>query len=293
MCRLFGLHTGAQPQTCSFWLLNAPDSLSRQSRRQPHGAGIGTFEPNGAPHLVRSALAAYLDPAFTRAAQDMTGTSFVAHVRFATEGELSVANTHPFEQEGRMFAHNGVIRSLEVLDRELARRGVSDLALGTTDSERYFALLTSYVREAAGDVLRALRECLTWLARNVSLYCLNCVFATPREVWAVRYPDTNPLWYITGRRGTGSHPAGADPGLTRLTSSFMRVHGPDPSNNTVTVVASEPMTEHQQWTMIDPGTALHAGPGNAFELLDLGLPRPTRQITHAELGAAAATQGGA
>ena len=169
MCRLFGLHTGAQPQTCSFWPLNAPDALARQSRQQPHGAGIGTFEPDGAPHLVRSALAAYRDPVFTRAAQDMTGTSFVAHVRYATEGEPSVANTHPFEQEERMFAHNGVIRSFEVLDRELAQRGVSDLVLGTTDSERYFALLTSCARESAEDVARAPAmpsNSLTWVFRG-------------------------------------------------------------------------------------------------------------------------------
>lgn len=291
MCRLFGLHTGAQPQTCSFWLLNAPDSLSRQSRQQPDGAGIGTFAPNGEPHLVRSSLAAYLDPEFARAAQSLTGTSFVAHVRFATEGVLSVANTHPFEQEGRMFAHNGVIRSLDVLDRELERRDVADVVLGTTDSERYFALLTSYLRETPEDVSRALRHCLAWLAENLAVYCLNCVLATSHEVWAVRYPDTNPLWYLTGQSGTGSHPAESDVGSVRLTSSFWRVQGLDPTINTVTVVASERMTEESQWKMITPGWVLHAGPGDAFEMIDLELPAPARQISHDDLGHAAWAQG--
>lgn len=291
MCRLFGLHTGAQPQTCSFWLLNASDSLSEQSRRQPDGAGIGTFDPNGKPHLVRSALAAYLDPEFAIAAQALTGTSFVAHVRFATEGELSVANTHPFEQEGRMFAHNGVIRSLNVLDRELARRDATSLVLGTTDSERYFALLTSYLREFSSDVVQALRACLTWLAQNVSLYCLNCVLATPQEVWAVRYPDTNPLWYLSGPAGTGSHPAPTGQSPVRFTSRYWAVAGLDPTINTATVVASERMTDDAQWAMISPGWALHAGPGDAFQLLDLGLGRPRRQIGHDELGHAATAQG--
>ena len=291
MCRLFGLHTGAQPQTCSFWLLNAPDSLSRQSRQQPDGAGIGTFAPNGEPHLVRSSLAAYLDPEFARAAQSLTGTSFVAHVRFATEGVLSVANTHPFEQEGRMFAHNGVIRSLDVLDRELERRDVADVVLGSTDSERYFALLTSYLRETPKDVARALRHCLAWLAENLAVYCLNCVVATSHEVWAVRYPDTNPLWYLTGQRGTGSHPAESDVASVRLTSSFWTVQGLDPTINTVTVVASERMTEDSQWEMITPGWALHAGPGDAFEMINLELPAPSHQISHDDLGHAATAQG--
>lgn len=291
MCRLFGLHTGAQPQTCSFWLLNAPDSLSRQSHQQADGAGIGTFDPNGEPRLVRSAVAAYLDPEFARAAQDLTGTSFVAHVRFATDGAPSVANTHPFEQEGRLFAHNGAIRSLDVLDRELARRGVAELVLGETDSERYFALLTSYLRESGGDVALALRRCLAWLAENVSVYCLNCVLATPQEVWAIRYPDTNPLWYLSGQRGTGSHPAPEDESDVRLTSRYWAVSGLDPTINTVTVVASEPMTEESQWEMITPGWALHAGPGDLLELIDLGLAPPRYQIGHGELGHAAQAQG--
>lgn len=260
-------------------------------RQQPDGAGIGTFDANGEPHLVRSALAAYLDPTFTRAAQAMSGTSFVAHVRFATEGVLSVANTHPFEQEGRMFAHNGVLRSLDVLDLELERRGVADLVLGTTDSERYFALLTSYLREFPGEMARALRSCLTWLAENVALYCLNCVLATPNEVWAVRYPDTNPLWYLSGHSGTGSHPAHADVGSVRLTSSFWRVQGLDPTINTVTVVASERMTDESDWEMVPPGWALHAGPGDSSELIDLGLAPPVHHISHDELGYAGKAQG--
>ena len=36
MCRLFGLHAGA-PVDAEFWLIDAPDSLSAQSRRLPVG----------------------------------------------------------------------------------------------------------------------------------------------------------------------------------------------------------------------------------------------------------------
>ena len=43
MCRLFGLHAGAEPVTATFWLLDAPDSLREQSHREPDGAGIGVF----------------------------------------------------------------------------------------------------------------------------------------------------------------------------------------------------------------------------------------------------------
>jgi len=39
MCRLFGLHAGSRPVHATFWLLDAPDSLAQQSRREPDGAG--------------------------------------------------------------------------------------------------------------------------------------------------------------------------------------------------------------------------------------------------------------
>jgi len=38
MCRLFGLHGGAAPVPATFWLLDAADSLSAQSHRNPDGA---------------------------------------------------------------------------------------------------------------------------------------------------------------------------------------------------------------------------------------------------------------
>lgn len=44
MCRLFGMSAGPEPVRATFWLLQAPDSLQQQSRREPDGAGIGTFD---------------------------------------------------------------------------------------------------------------------------------------------------------------------------------------------------------------------------------------------------------
>ncbi len=58
MCRLFGLHAGAEPVTATFWLLDAPDSLREQSHREPDGAGIGVFGPDGRPVLDKQPIAA-------------------------------------------------------------------------------------------------------------------------------------------------------------------------------------------------------------------------------------------
>ena len=116
MCRLFGLHAGTDVRTATFWLVDAPDSLSEQSRRNPDGTGLGVFDAHGQPQLHKEPIAAWQDAQFATEAHQMTGTTFIAHVRYATTGSLDVLNTHPFLQDGRIFAHNGVLEGLDVLD---------------------------------------------------------------------------------------------------------------------------------------------------------------------------------
>src|SRR6476620_9769630 len=137
MCRLFGMSGRDHRLKATFWLLEAPDSLARQSRREPDGTGLGWFGADGHPHVSKRPLAAYEDQEFAREARELESTVFFAHIRYATTGGLDVANTHPFEQRGRVFAHNGVILELERLERELGDD--RSLVSGDTDSERLFA----------------------------------------------------------------------------------------------------------------------------------------------------------
>jgi glutamine amidotransferase len=112
MCRLFGLHAGATPLAATFWLVDAPNSLAVQSVHNPDGAGIGIFDATGAPTVDKQPLAAWQDPEFLSAARELRSTTFLAHVRYASTGSCTVANTHPFVQDGRLFAHNGVVQDL-------------------------------------------------------------------------------------------------------------------------------------------------------------------------------------
>jgi hypothetical protein len=41
MCRPFGLSSAPLRTRPTFWLLDAPDSLSRRSRQDPDGTGLG------------------------------------------------------------------------------------------------------------------------------------------------------------------------------------------------------------------------------------------------------------
>src|SRR5580658_3241386 len=140
MCRLFAMSGGTQQLSARFWLLDAPDSLSAQSHRDPDGAGIGIFSPQGTPIVHKTPISAFGDAAFAHEARTERSTTFVAHIRFATTGGLTLANTHPFQQDRRLFAHNGVLADLPRLDAQLGED--RSLVKGETDSERLFALIT-------------------------------------------------------------------------------------------------------------------------------------------------------
>ena len=161
MCRLFGLHTGMNPVSATFWLLDAPDSLREQSHREPDGAGIGVFDQQGRPVIDKQPMAAWEDSEFAREARVARSRTFVAHVRYASTGAHTEQNTHPFAQDGRLFAHNGAFADLETIDSRLLDLEVQNLVGGQTDSERMFALITGEARRRDGDVAAAIAAAVT------------------------------------------------------------------------------------------------------------------------------------
>jgi predicted glutamine amidotransferase len=148
MCRLFGLSCAPRRAHATFWLLDAPDSLSRQSHREPDGTGLGYFTADGTPRVDKAPIAAYQDRAFAREARQEESATFLAHVRFASTGSLDTRNTHPFEQDGRLFAHNGVIEGLDKLDDHLGED--RSLVQGDTDSSTTVTSLRVSSRRPVG-----------------------------------------------------------------------------------------------------------------------------------------------
>ncbi len=141
MCRSFGLTAGTTRVRATFWLLDAPDSLEAQDRRNPDGSGIGFFDSAGRPVLDKQPEPASRDEEFIHQAKQAESATFVAHVRQASAGGRTVHNTHPFAMAGRIMAHNGGFGGVARLEEQLG--GYASLVLGDTDSERYFALSPS------------------------------------------------------------------------------------------------------------------------------------------------------
>lgn len=239
--------------TATFWLLDAPDSLAAQSHRNPDGAGIGVFAADALPHIDKQPIAAWQDTEFASAARRLTGTTFVAHVRHASTGARTVANTHPFVQDGRLFAHNGVIDGLDRLDAHLAELGAADLVHGETDSERMFALVTAEASRSGGDVHAGIVAALGWIIAELPVYSVNFVLTTASELWALRYPDTNELWLLDRT----SAPAADSGEPLDLRTDRIHARSDEPTARAAPVIASEPMNDDPRWRLLDAGELVH------------------------------------
>jgi glutamine amidotransferase len=258
--------------TATFWLLDAPDSLEAQSRRNVDGSGIGFFDPGGVAILDKQPEPAFRDPEFVREAKQAESTTFVAHVRWATAGGRTVRNTHPFVMHGRIMAHNGGFGELARLEGKLGE--YAGLVLGDTDSERFFALITQQVDVHGGDVSAGIVAAARWIGANLPVTSLNTVVAAPGELWALRYPDQHAL-HILERRAAAGH-APEPPGLhvRSATSSF---HVPDLDSAPSVVVASEELDGESGWRMLAPGELIHVRPDLSIES-SVVLPDPPARL---------------
>lgn len=284
MCRLFGMSGGPERVSATFWLLEAPDSLAEQSRREPDGTGVGCFDERGKPLVYKQPLAAYEDQEFAREARELESRTFVAHIRYASTGAIAPQNTHPFEQMGRLFAHNGVIEDLGALEQELGDQ--MRLVEGQTDSERFFALVTREI-ERTGDVGGGIVSATTWIAEHLPVFALNFVLITDAELWALRYPDTHELYVL--ERDAGGANGGRH--LEHASARGMRIRSGDLAKLPAVVVASERMDEDPGWRALQSGELLHVdGELNATRTHVIEHP-PAHQLSLADLtGRAASSQ---
>ncbi len=259
MCRLFALHAGERNVAAEFWLLDAPDSIARQSEVNADGYGLAALTAEHGLILMKNPVEAAGDAAYQQVARRLVAAEMLVHLRYADTGGTSLANTHPFLQDGRVFAHNGVVGDLERLERRLGENRA--MVMGETDSERFFALITLSIREAGGDVEAGIRAAVAELADDYELYSLNFVLGERGRTWAFRYPEHNPLHLL--RREPGG---GADRKLDHADGGgTMRIHSDDGAEVPMVVIASEPVSEEPGWDEIASGELVSVGPDLVVE----------------------------
>ena len=222
----------------------------QQSHREPDGAGIGWFSPEGAPpHPQASDRGLRRDAQFARDAHRVDSRTFLAHIRFASSGGLTVENTHPFKERGRLFAHNGVIGDPSALQAELGDE--QRLVHGSTDSERYFALVTREIERSGGDISAGLGSAARWIAEHLPVLSINCVLTTPDGLWALRYPETHELYVLERKPGEA---------LRHESTLGTRVRSEHGRRHPLVVLASEKLDADPGWRLLRSGELLRIGP---------------------------------
>src|SRR5262249_14192188 len=147
MCRLFGSRTRETGRVSHELFLGA-NALRVQSREHPDGWGLGWYE-NGAPRVVRSLTPAHGDEEFEKLSHYVSAQTVLAHVRKASVGRVAPENTHPFQRETWLFAHNGTLPDWDRIRGPLEESIDPSLRAalhGETDSERCFFLFLTRLR---------------------------------------------------------------------------------------------------------------------------------------------------
>jgi glutamine amidotransferase len=265
MCRLFALNAGQTRVKATFWLLDAPDSMEVQSHRNLDGSGVGFFGPGGEPVIHKEPEPAFEDPGFTHDAMDCESETFAAHVRLASTGGRTMANTHPFTMHGRIFAHNGGFGELGPLEQQLG--DYRDLVRGDTDSERFFALITKETDARGGDVAAGITAAARWIGENLPVAALNLVLIAPGELWALRFPGQHALHVL-------ERPAAS--GLS-VRSSISSYRSDDLAGTDSVLVASERLDGETGWRMLEQGELIHVKADLSIGSV-LAVPDPPRRL---------------
>ena len=130
-------------------LVSADNALMQQSERNPDGWGVAYYL-GGAPHVIKSVSTAVSDEMFRHVSGIVTSETVLAHVRKATQGRLTVFDTHPFQYGSWVFVHNGNIANFDAIRDRLQQRippVLRRFILGQTDSETLFYLLLGKMAE--------------------------------------------------------------------------------------------------------------------------------------------------
>ncbi|MGE2712986.1 class II glutamine amidotransferase [Mycolicibacterium litorale] len=185
MCRLLGV-VSAVPVSVS----DAVDALTLKdfvALTKIHGDGWGIARvdrADGLPQVQVSAGSALDDAAFDAATAQGRAVASMVHLRWATNGlAVRPENSHPFLADGIAMAHNGSIKPIAPLEEMLEADTAATLR-GTTDSERYFALIRQH-RRTAPSLAEAVRRAVAQLRDRYPEASLNALLLGEGQLVAV------------------------------------------------------------------------------------------------------------
>jgi len=239
MCQLLGMNANT-PTDVMFSFTG----LATRAEEHKDGFGIAFFEGHGLRHFVDHHSARSSPLAELVKHYPIRSDNVIAHIRKATQGQVSLENTHPFQRElwGRywVFAHNGNLVDFN------PRLHAAFKPVGQTDSERGFCWLMQEMAKAHHNVpsidelTRTLAELMPQLNRHGTF---NMLLSNGQALWA--HGSTH-LHYLLRR-----HPFGH----ARLKDEDLSVDfaAHTTSRDQIAVIATEPLTCDEPWVAFQPG----------------------------------------
>jgi len=243
MCQLLGMNCNVPTDICfSFTGFQA-----RGGATDVHtdGWGIAFFEGKGARLFLDHQPSCQSPVAALVRGYPIRSTNVVAHIRKATQGAVGLENTHPFMRElwGRywIFAHNG-----NLLDFAPSLAGDFQ-PVGQTDSERAFCWLLQELRQRfaaeppAAELFDALHALTLAIARHGEF---NFLLSNGSRLYA--HCSTQLAYVVRKAPFAAAHLKDQD-----VTVDFSEVTTP---NDRVAVIATVPLTDNEQWSIMPPGS---------------------------------------
>jgi predicted glutamine amidotransferase len=250
MCQLLGMNANTPTD-----LVFSFTGFATRAEEHKDGFGIAFFESAGVRLMVDAQSARQSPIAEMVRRYPIRSESIVAHIRKATQGQVTLANTHPFVRElwGRywVFAHNGDLQGFE------PRLHGAFRPVGETDSERAFCWLMQELAKAhasvptIGELTATLRELAAVPAAHGSF---NFILSNGAALWA--HCSTR-LHHVIRQ-----HPfARASLQDDDVTVDFAEHTS---ASDRVAVIVTEPLTTDEAWQAFAPGE-LRAFAGGAWQ----------------------------
>ncbi|AMC33231.1 class II glutamine amidotransferase [Janthinobacterium sp. B9-8] len=245
MCQLLGMNCNVPTD-----IMFSFEGFRRRGGLTDHhadGWGIAFFEGDGCRMFLDYLPSASSPIADLVRAYPIKSTNVIAHIRKATQGQISLANTHPFRRElwGRywIFVHNGNLPERPDL------AGSRFLPVGSTDSEHAFCWILSELSQRFDSCppLLVLKQALAELAKPLmAVGTFNFLLSDGRALFA--HCSTDLHYLVRKAPFTLAHLNDTD-----VSVDFSQV---TTQNDRVAVIATQPLTDNETWTKMQPGELL-------------------------------------
>lgn len=262
MCELFALSSNKAVRISFTWR-----GFRRRGGIHRDGWGVAWYLNGGIAGLVKEPRPSVESPIARLMVQGVKSKIVISHVRWASRGDISYVNTHPFVRRlwGRdwVFAHNGTLSNII---EDASHRLEWCHPIGETDSERAFCYILEKLSGLQDKRLGNLATKLWELADSIGRYGKFNFLLSDGEYLFACMNRKKTLHYLL------RHPPHR--GIVRLLNEDYeaRLEELKAKDEYAAIVATEPLTD-EEWNSMNPSTLHVFRNGDLLLIVERGKPK--------------------